>query len=129
LIARAGKLASGEDGALAMIRSGGAGLVLLDEEAGPNTRKRFEDACAFRNVALLRVPPGSLGQAIGKSARKVAAVASGAMADKLKHTLSAGVGHSSTSFGAAGQSPALAETERINEKIRAEDPATNPAEN
>ena len=88
LCARARQAVSGESGCEAAVRGGGAALVLLDDGASPNLRKRFTDACAFREVPLYTLEAGRLGQAIGKPERMVVAVKPGAMAEKLQSLLS-----------------------------------------
>ena len=45
LCARAGKLAYGADAAADAVRKGRAGVVVMDEGAGPNTRKMLKNAC------------------------------------------------------------------------------------
>ncbi|GHU67542.1 hypothetical protein FACS1894184_07570 [Clostridia bacterium] len=84
---KAGQTASGEDGALALIRKGGAALALMDESTGPNTSKRLTDACQYYKVSLSRLPKDMLGDAIGKPGRVVAAVRKGSLADSLSAAL------------------------------------------
>jgi len=87
LCARAGQVVSGESGCEVAMRGGEAALVLLDDDASPNLRKRFSDACAFRQVPLYMLEAGRLGQAIGKPERMVVVIKPGAMAQKLQHLL------------------------------------------
>ena len=89
LCARAGQLASGESGCEAALRAGQAALVLLDAEASANTRKRFTDGCAYRQVPLYTLEAGMLGQAIGKPNRMAAAVKAGNLAGQLQAQLEA----------------------------------------
>jgi len=88
LCARAGQTLSGGSGCEAAVREGKAALVLLDGGAAPNLRKKFTDACAFRQVPLYTLEAGRLGQAIGKPERMVAAVKPGVMAKRLQNLLS-----------------------------------------
>ena len=74
LCARAGKCLYGETGCLSGIRSGKVRLMLMDEAVSENTRKRFADACTFRNVPLLSVTERT-ASAAGKPGRKLIAVA------------------------------------------------------
>ena len=74
LCARAGKCLYGETGCLSGIRAGKVRLMLLDETVSENTRKRFADACAFRNVPLAVVSEQTAAAA-GKPGRKLIAVA------------------------------------------------------
>ena len=80
--ARQAQLGAGR--ALDCLRAGKAGLLLLDETASDNTRKRFTDACASHEVECLMLPPGLLGQAAGKSDTMVAALLKGGLADRLR---------------------------------------------
>ena len=80
---RAGALSLGEDGVLKAIASGKAGLVLVDDGASANTKKRFGDSCAHYGVQLRFTSAGRLSAAIGRSGRMSAAVKSGGLCDKL----------------------------------------------
>ena len=80
---RAGQLTLGTDGVLGSIASGSAKLVLLDDSASENTKKRFRDSCAFYGVELFETSQDRLGFAIGKPGRICAAVAKGPLGDKL----------------------------------------------
>ena len=80
---RAGALTLGTDGVLTAISSGSAKLVLLDEAASDNTKKKFHDSCAFYGVELYETAPDRLGYAIGKPGRMCAAIAKGPLGDKL----------------------------------------------
>lgn len=88
LMMRAGQLTLGESGALLAVRGGTAAGILLDEAASANTRKRFTDACAYRNLPCYLLPADLLAQATGKPGRKVAAMKTGSLAEQLKKTLS-----------------------------------------
>ncbi|MFK7695793.1 L7Ae/L30e/S12e/Gadd45 family ribosomal protein [Paenibacillus sp. HJGM_3] len=75
LAMRAGKLATGDELVLKAIRSGEARLVVMAEDASPNTRKKFRDKCKSYQTRL--VEHGSrveLGAAIGKEERVLIAV-------------------------------------------------------
>lgn len=68
LAKRAGKVSSGESGVKDSIRQGIAHLVLLAEDAGPNTTKSITDSCAYYNVKYISFgTKEELGRAIGKS--------------------------------------------------------------
>ena len=84
LAMRAGQLSFGEDGVRKAIASGSAALVLLDAGASDNTKKRMRDSCAYYGVTLLETEAGRLGRAVGKPGRMSAAVASGALCDRLR---------------------------------------------
>ena len=80
---RAGALTLGADGVLGSIAAGKARLILLDEAASENTKKKFRDSCAFYGVELFETAADRLGFAIGKPGRMCAAVAKGPLGDKL----------------------------------------------
>ena len=83
LCMRAGKVISGQDACVSLIRKGDAAIVLVDEEASENTKKRLNDACQHHDVILLQLEKDNLGYAIGKPDRKVVALAKDNMANKL----------------------------------------------
>ena len=83
---RAGALTLGTDGVLAEIAARRVAIVLLDEAASENTKKKFRDSCAFYGVELYETAPDRLGFAIGKPGRMCAAIAKGTLGDKL-HSL------------------------------------------
>ncbi len=72
LCARAGRLAYGEPATVAAVRSKAARLAVLDEAAGPNTRKSVTDACSTHNVPLFAAR--DVGKAVGKPGRMAVAV-------------------------------------------------------
>lgn len=75
LAMRAGKLATGDEAVLKAIRSGEAKLIVMAEDASPNTLKKFRDKCKSYQTRL--VEHGSrleLGAAIGKEERVLIAV-------------------------------------------------------
>ena len=67
LCQRAGKLASGETGALSAVRDGSAELVIVAENASDNTKKKFSDSAAYydKNIVIFG-DKVELGRAIGK---------------------------------------------------------------
>lgn len=85
LAMRAGKIVSGEDGVLDVIRSGQASLVILSEDASENTRKRILDKCSSYQIDCLEFGDRArLGHAIGKWERVVLAVTDQGFAQKMK---------------------------------------------
>jgi ribosomal protein L7Ae-like RNA K-turn-binding protein len=75
LAMRAGKLATGDENVLKAIRSRKAALVVMAEDASPNTLKKFRDKCSSYEIRLVEC--GSrieLGSAIGKEERVLIAV-------------------------------------------------------
>jgi len=83
LAMRAGQVLPGAGRALDLIRQGQAGLILLDEGASDNTKKRFDDACAHHDTDCLLLSPGLLGEAIGRHGTMVAAMKPGSFTQKL----------------------------------------------
>lgn len=83
LCKRAGRVTSGQEACVDLVRGGGAALVLMDAGASENTRKRMLDACHAHGVPLWTVEAGALGHAIGQKGRMVAALQPDGMAEKL----------------------------------------------
>ena len=83
LAMRSGNLTLGESGVHKAISSGTAKLVLVDEAASENTKKKYRDSCTFYNVQLLLTSADRLGQSIGKPGRMSAAVAAGPLCERL----------------------------------------------
>ena len=81
---RAGALTLGTDGVLAEIAARRVAIVLLDEAASENTKKKFRDSCAFYGAELVETAQDRLGFAVGKPGRMCAAVAKGPLGEKLK---------------------------------------------
>lgn len=75
LAMRAGKLASGDETVLRAIRQGKAKLVLVAADASDKAKKKYRDKCETYGVRLIEVfDRRTLGAAIGKAERVVAAV-------------------------------------------------------
>ena len=87
LSARAGKIQSGEQACELAVKRGQACLILLDGAASQNTRKAFEDACAYHSIPIRQTDAEALGEAIGKPGRRIAAVLDGKLAQKLADML------------------------------------------
>lgn len=87
LCTRAGRLSFGQEACVNAVRKGEAALVLLDEGASGNTRKRLYNACQTHGVPLYGMPPGRIGQAVGKEGRMVATIGAGGMARRLLELL------------------------------------------
>ena len=83
LCMRAGRIISGQEACVDLIRQEEAALVLMDGGASENTRKRLTDACHSHGVTLYELSQGSLGHAIGKKGRMVIALRADGMANKL----------------------------------------------
>ena len=85
---RAGKLAVGEEKATTAVRGGKAYLILLADDAGVNTEKRFTDMAAYRQLPLLR--PGNreeMGKTIGRKFAVAIAVTDAGFAKQLREKI------------------------------------------
>ena len=89
LSVRAGQTTLGAEWALQEIRSGRAGLALLDAGASEGTRKKILDACAYRGVPVYILPEGEISRACGKDGRMAAAVKKGKLCQRMIETLAA----------------------------------------
>jgi len=87
LSARAGQLVFGESGCVTAIRTGKAALVLVDESASDNAKKRYQDACRSHRCDMVFLPRDLLSRAVGKSGRMACACAPGPLAQRLKQVL------------------------------------------
>lgn len=82
---RARKIVSGEELVIKEIRTGRAQLVILAEDASPNTSKKIRDKCHYYKVPVVFAQTRELlGQAIGKDARVAVAVTEAGFAKKLE---------------------------------------------
>ena len=72
LAARAGRLVSGEDQIIKAAQTGKARRLLVDEDAGKNTRDRMERLARHYDLELSFLH--GLGNAIGRPERKAAAL-------------------------------------------------------
>ena len=83
LAVRAGSAYLGVSMALDHIRSGRSGVVLIDEEASENTRKKLCDAADFRHVRRHILPAGWISGACGKGEWLAVSIAKGNLADLI----------------------------------------------
>ncbi|MBX6394904.1 MAG: ribosomal L7Ae/L30e/S12e/Gadd45 family protein [Alicyclobacillaceae bacterium] len=84
LAKRAGCLCIGEQAVLEKIRKGNAHLVVMAEDAGPNTTKRMADKCRSYGVPLVRFQDRfTLGHAVGREGIVVLAVTDRRFAEGL----------------------------------------------
>lgn len=83
LSARAGRLVSGVQAVEIALKKGEAKLVILDEDASEGTKKQMTDACLHRKTPLITVSASSLGDAIGKPGRMIAAVTDLSFAERI----------------------------------------------
>ena len=80
---KAGRVISGQEACVDLIRSDAAALVLMDVSASENTQKRLTDAAHSHNTPLYALSAGTLGHAIGKKGRMAVAFRADGMAQKL----------------------------------------------
>ena len=85
LCARAGRLVSGEDASVKLIRSGKAQVAFIDEGASANAQKAMKNACTTYGVELISLPEGELGRISGKPGRMAAATADEGFAGSMKN--------------------------------------------
>lgn len=87
LAVRAGKVVSGEFAVENAIKEGKAWLVIVTEDASHNTKKKFQDKCAFYEVPIVVYgTKETLGHAIGKEMRASLAITDKGFAESiLKH--------------------------------------------
>ncbi len=75
LMQRAGKLQSGEFQTETAVKSGKAFCVIVAQDASDNTKKLFNDKCAFYKVPIVSFgTKEGLGHAIGKEERSSVAI-------------------------------------------------------
>ena len=75
LATKAGKTASGEFCTEREVKSGGAALVIIADDASDNTKKMFSNMCAFYEVPrCICGTKEELGTAVGKAMRASLAV-------------------------------------------------------
>ena len=87
LCKRAGRVCSGTDAVLEAVRSNQAKLVLLDEAASEETKKRLQSACESHQAALYLLPEGTIGHAIGQENRMAVSLARDGMTQRLHELL------------------------------------------
>ena len=84
LARKAGKLSLHEEANLAAIRTGRARLLILAEDTGRSTAKKYLDKCNYYQVPVVRdVSRENLGAALGSSPRTAIAVLDEALAKKM----------------------------------------------
>lgn len=84
LARRSKNVASGEFATEKAVKSGGAFLVVVANDASDNTKKRFADKCSFYNVPIeFYSDKAGLGHALGYEIRTSLAVLDSGFADSL----------------------------------------------
>ncbi|MBQ3079275.1 MAG: ribosomal L7Ae/L30e/S12e/Gadd45 family protein [Clostridia bacterium] len=87
LSARAGKIASGRDAVEIALQKKVAKLIVIDASASESTKKAVYEMAERSGVTAIEIQRDSLGQAIGKPGRILAAVTDQSFADRI-HQLS-----------------------------------------
>ncbi len=88
LSARAGKLVMGEMLCQKAIRTRKAKLVIISQEASPNTLKKFVEMCRYYKTDYVVVGDKEmLGRAVGKGSRTVLAVTDEGLKESLLRQL------------------------------------------
>ena len=88
LAEKAGKIAGGEFSAGEALKKGRAKAVVVAADASANTKKKFHDKCAYREVPLYELSDkADLGRAVGKEMRAVCAVLDENLASALEKAL------------------------------------------
>ncbi len=83
LAARAGRLVSGVQAVEIALKKGDCKLVIIDEDASQNAKKQITDACDHKKTPFIMVSASSLGDAIGKPGRMIAAVTDDSFAGRI----------------------------------------------
>jgi len=84
LAMKAGKLVSGEVNCEKALKNGKAFFVIVTADASGNTKKKFENACKYRDIPFsVFGAKEMLGRLLGKETRSVAAVTDVQFAGKL----------------------------------------------
>ena len=85
---KAGKVVSGEFSTEKSVKSGRSHMVIVSEEASDNTKKMFENSCAYYKVPVYQFGmKEELGHAMGKEMRASLAVLDSGFAKALREKL------------------------------------------
>ncbi len=84
LAKKAGKVASGEFMTENAVKSGGARLVIVAQDASDNTKKKFRNMCGFYKVPIREYSlKDEMGHSIGKEFRASLAVTDEGLAQAI----------------------------------------------
>ncbi len=90
LAMKAGKVVFGEVSCEKNIKKGRALMVIVTCDASENTRKKFEDACIYREIPFLRFGEKEMiGRMLGKDVLSVIAITDAGFAQKLGELINA----------------------------------------
>ncbi len=88
LATKAGKTVSGEFSTEKAVKTGKACMVLVSENASANTKKKFENMCAYYQVPIYFYETmETLGNAMGKEFRASLAVTDSGLSDAIQREL------------------------------------------
>ncbi|MCL1949770.1 MAG: ribosomal L7Ae/L30e/S12e/Gadd45 family protein [Turicibacter sp.] len=88
IVLSAGGLVTGEEMVVKAVQSQKVYLVIIAEDISANTYKKVTDKCKFYNVECIqRATSEEIGDAIGKSFRKVIGVTDRNLAKALKNKI------------------------------------------
>jgi len=85
LALRARQAEAGTDACRILIRSGKCGVLLMDGNAGPNTRKKAKELCERTQTPLLVLPGGMIESATGRC-NMLLGIRQGGFADEILRT-------------------------------------------
>ena len=86
LSVRAGQAVFGEDSCRRLLAGGQGGILLLDEAASENTRKKSRELCERTETPLALLPEGMIPAATGRD-NMAMALRKGAFADQVTSCL------------------------------------------
>ena len=90
LATKAGKTASGEFCTERDVKSGGAALVIIADDASDNTKKKFRNMCDFYHVPIcFYKDKDTLGHAMGKQFRASLAILDQGFAKGIRESMDA----------------------------------------
>lgn len=88
---KANLVSSGEFQSEGAVKNGSAKLVILAADASENTKKKFENMCAFYHVRITEYgTKETLGRALGKEERSTVCINDAGMAGKISDYLNLG---------------------------------------
>lgn len=100
LAAKAGKMACGSFAVEKTVKAGKACCVIVTTDASDNTKKDFNDMCAWYKVPIaFHGSRRELGHALGKGERVVAAITDSGLAQAVNKQLAAKIPDGGNDYG------------------------------
>lgn len=88
LAKKAGRLVAGEEACERALKSEKAYLLIISEDASLNTVKKFQNACAYRDIDMIRFGGKELlGKFTGENLRTVIVIKDRGFAEQLKRMI------------------------------------------